>query len=65
MLQVQNKEGQKLLILSERAYRSLSAEQIKKLEQYSMLVPVAIPSIEDAGGGSVRCMIAELFAPGK
>jgi hypothetical protein len=34
------------------------------LEQFAQLVPVAIPTIEAVGGGSVRCMLAEVFLPG-
>lgn len=61
MLELQNKEGDKLIILSESARTALSPDQIRKLEGHGTLVPCPIPTIELIGGGSVRCMIAELF----
>lgn len=61
MLQIENKTGNKFLILSETAYQSLSERQIERLSAYSKLVPIAIPTIEKIGGGSVRCMMAEIF----
>jgi hypothetical protein len=61
MLQVQNKSGEIYLVLSQSAYDSLKKEQLRKLEAYARLLPIAIPVIEQAGGGSVRCMMAEIF----
>jgi hypothetical protein len=61
MLQVQNKGGEKLLVLSQTAFNSLTNEQIHLLEAYSRLLPIPIPTIEEIEGGSVRCMMAELF----
>lgn len=64
MLQVENKHGQKILVLSQAAYDSLSQEQLKKLEQHNhQLMPFPVHLIERCGGGSVRCMIAEIFKP--
>lgn len=48
-------------IISKSAYNSLTKEQISKLETYSHLLVIPIPTIEKIGGGSVRCMIAENF----
>ena len=52
--------GHKLLAMSETAYRSLTTEQIRQLEQWVELLPIAVPTIE-LGGGSVRCMLAQVF----
>lgn len=61
MLQVQNKDGEKFLIMSQAAFDSLRKEQKSMLEAYSTLLPVSIPTIEKVEGGSVRCMMAEIF----
>ena len=61
MLQVKNKKGEKLLLMSQIAYDSLRKEQKQMLEAYSSLFPISIPTIEQTEGGSVRCMIAEIF----
>ena len=61
MLQVKNTKGEKLLLLSKTAYDSLRKEQKQLLEAYSTLLPIAIPTIEEVEGGSVRCMMAEIF----
>lgn len=61
MLQLQNKKGDKILVLSQTAYNSLRKEQKQMLEAYSQLIPIEVSTIEEIGGGSVRCMMAELF----
>ena len=61
MLQVKNNKEEKLLIMSQTAYNSLRKEQRQMLEAYSTLLPIAIPTIEEVEGGSVRCMMAEIF----
>lgn len=63
MLQVENEQGEFLLAMSETAYRSLSPEQIVRLTEYNRIVHIPIPTIEKLGGGSVRCMLAEVFLP--
>lgn len=60
MLQVQNKNGDPLLVMSEQAYLSLEPEQITALEQYSRLIYAPLYTIEKNGGGSARCMLAEI-----
>lgn len=52
----------KLLAISETAYHALTAAQIEQLQHWVTLLPMAIPTIE-VGGGSVRCMLAQVFAP--
>jgi hypothetical protein len=61
MLQVKNNKGDKFLILSQAAFNSLRKEQKQMLEAYSTLLPIAVPTIEEVEGGSVRCMMAEVF----
>jgi hypothetical protein len=61
MLQLQNKEGEKYLVMSQAAFDSLTEQQIKRLELYNELIVIPIPTIEKTGGGSVRCMVAEIF----
>jgi hypothetical protein len=62
MLELRNAENKKFLAMSQTAYNSLHAEQISVLEKYAELLPIPIPTIEGIGGGSVRCMIAEIFS---
>ena len=61
MLQVQNDAGEKFLIMSESAYRSLTAEQISEIEKYCEIIYSDLTTIETNGGGSARCMLAEVF----
>ncbi|MCR5131053.1 MAG: amidinotransferase [Prevotella sp.] len=61
MLELRNDRGEKLLIMSQTAFHSLTMEQITTLEQDVRIVAPAISAIEKAGGGSARCMLAELF----
>lgn len=63
MLSILTNKGEELLVLSENAFDSLSNAQKNTLEKYCELLPVAIPTIEMIGGGSVRCMMAEIFLP--
>lgn len=61
MLQLQNRKGDKILIMSQQAYDALSYQQISRLEKYNRIVSAGLDSIEMNGGGSARCMIAEVF----
>jgi hypothetical protein len=65
MLQVANAAGESLLVMSEQAYLSLNAEQITALEQYSRIIYAPLYTIEKNGGGSARCMLAEIHLPAK
>jgi hypothetical protein len=60
MLQVENKVGEKLLVMSTKAYYSLSAEQVAKLSAYNKIIHSSLITIETNGGGSARCMMAEI-----
>ena len=61
MLQVKNSKGEKLLLMSQTAFDSLNEEQKEDLYTRTKLLPIPIPIIERTEGGSVRCMIAEIF----
>jgi hypothetical protein len=61
MLLVKNSKGEKLLIMSQSAFDSLRKEQKQMLEAYAKLLPIAVPTIEEVEGGSVRCMMAEIY----
>jgi hypothetical protein len=65
MLQIENRKGEKFLIMSETAFSSLTKKQINQLTVYNEIVRIPIPTIEKMGGGSVRCMMAEIFLPQK
>ncbi|MCF8285266.1 MAG: amidinotransferase [Chitinophagaceae bacterium] len=61
MLQVFDLFEKPHLIMSKRAYTSLHVAQLKSLEKYNTLIPISIPTIEALGGGSTRCMMAEIY----
>ena len=61
MLQVQG--DKKYLIMSESAFNALSEEQIQKIESYCSILYSDLKTIEKFGGGSARCMMAEIFLP--
>ncbi len=61
MLQLRSKTGDSYLIMSETACRSLSDTQINVLKNHTNIISIPIPIIETTGGGSVRCMMAEIF----
>lgn len=61
MLELRNDRGEKLLVMSATARRSLTSEQVQALEQDVRIVAPDISAIETAGGGSARCMIAEII----
>ena len=61
MLQMHNDKGEDLLVMSRSALMSLTRLQIEALEKYTRILAPEIPIIETVGGGSARCMIAEIF----
>ena len=65
MLQVRNSMGNTFLVMSQSAYNSLNIDQIEALSAKTELVSIDIDTIEYYGGGSVRCMMAEIFLPKK
>ncbi len=65
MLQVRNDKGEKFLVMSTRAFNSLTSEQVKKLEGFGRIIHSQLDTIEKNGGGSARCMMAEVHLPVK
>ena len=63
MLQVQNRRNEKFVVMSEAAYDCLDQHQKNRLLTHGQLIHSPIPTIEKLGGGSVRCMMAEVFLP--
>ncbi|MCU0385699.1 MAG: arginine deiminase-related protein [Flavihumibacter sp.] len=63
MLQVRNAAGQTFLVMSSQAYHSLIPEQISQLESFNPILHSDLRTIETNGGGSARCMMAEIFLP--
>ena len=63
MLQVKGKNNQQFLVMSSSAYQSLSKEQLQKIEKYNTIIHSSLDVIETCGGGSARCMMAEVFLP--
>ena len=61
MLEVKSMKGEPLLVMSERAKNSLDSEQILAIERYCRILSVDLEYIENNGGGSARCMMAEIF----
>ncbi|MBZ4187831.1 citrulline utilization hydrolase CtlX [Niabella beijingensis] len=62
-LQVRNTAGQRFLVMSDAAFGSLSPDQRKQLEKFNPILHAPLDTIEQNGGGSARCMIAEIFLP--
>ena len=63
MLQVKNKDGEKILVMSTQAYTSLNKDQLDRLQSFNRIIHSDISNIETNGGGSARCMMAEIFLP--
>lgn len=63
MLEIQNNLGSKFTIMSDSAFQSLGDVQINTIKRYTEIIVPKIPTIEKIGGGSVRCMMAEIFLP--
>ena len=63
MLQVKSTAGQRFTVMSASAKKALTHTQIVKIESFNPIISIDIPTIEKYGGGSVRCMMAEIFLP--
>ncbi|MBK9108087.1 MAG: amidinotransferase [Saprospiraceae bacterium] len=61
MLELINKDHERILVMSESAFQSLNNTQIEALKSRTKLLPISIPTIEKVGGGSTRCMMAEIY----
>jgi hypothetical protein len=60
MLQIHNRTGERLLVMSSQAFDSLAPEQIGQLTAFNRIVHSPLHNIETNGGGSARCMMAEI-----
>ncbi len=63
MLQLLGRGGQRLLVMSQAARDSLTPAQVAAIEKTSRIVSSPLDTIESCGGGSARCMLAEVFLP--
>lgn len=63
MLEVQNPKGEKFTVMSRTAYDHLKIAQKQAILRFTKIIAVPIPLIEKLGGGSARCMLAEIFLP--
>lgn len=63
MLQVIGKDGKRFMVMSSQAYHSLREDQIKAIEKHCDIIHSPLDTIETCGGGSARCMMAEVFLP--
>ncbi|MCX7551910.1 citrulline utilization hydrolase CtlX [Xanthomarina sp. F2636L] len=63
MLQVKGADDKRYLIMSQAAYDCLTASQIKTIERHCQILSSSLETIETCGGGSARCMMAEVFLP--
>ena len=63
MLQLKGTDEKSYLVMSKSAHESLTAEQIEKLEKHATILSSSLDTIEACGGGSARCMMAEIFLP--
>ncbi len=63
MLQVVNNRNEKIMVMSSQAYHSLTKEQVSTIERTNRILHSPLHTIEALGGGSARCMMAEVFLP--
>jgi len=63
MLQVKGREEKLFIVMSQAAYDCLTPSQIKTIEKHSSIMSSSLNIIETCGGGSARCMMAEVFLP--
>ena len=63
MLQVRGANDKKYLVMSAAAHKSLTEEQVSAIEKHCEILSTDLTTIETCGGGSARCMMAEIFLP--
>jgi len=63
LLALRTRGRDSLIVMSDAALRALAPEKRRRIERHGTILAVAIPTIERLGGGSVRCMLAEVFLP--
>lgn len=65
ILQLETVNGEKVIAMSQSAYDAFSAAQLAQLSSHGKLMPFNVQTIENIGGGSVRCMLGEVFLPSR
>lgn len=63
MLEVKGLNDERFLVMSSSAYHSLRKDQLEKIKKYNVIIHSSLETIETCGGGSARCMMAEVFLP--
>lgn len=63
MLEVKGTDDRRYLVMSTAAHQSLTKKQIAQLEEHVTILSASLDTIEACGGGSARCMMAEIFLP--
>jgi hypothetical protein len=63
MLEVKGADDRRYLVMSAAAHQSLTKKQITELEEHVTILSSSLDTIEACGGGSARCMMAEIFLP--
>lgn len=63
MLEVLGADERRYLVMSDSAYKALTKKQIEQLEEHVTILHANLDTIEACGGGSARCMMAEIFLP--
>ena len=63
MLEIKGAEGKRYLVMSTAAFQALTKKQIAQIEQHLTILHSSLDTIEACGGGSARCMMAEVFLP--
>ncbi len=61
VLELKNNQGKNILVMSKQAYDHYTPEQLNLMRHFSKIVPVQLNLIEAIGGGSARCMLAEIY----
>ncbi len=62
ILEMRSASGETIIVMSSRSRKEIDPEIVRALEGFGSVIDAAIPTIEDLGGGGVRCMIAEVFS---
>jgi hypothetical protein len=65
MMEVRSRNGEPIVLLSERAFNSLLPGQVNAISRHAEMLPIPIETIENVGGGSVRCMVAGIYLPSR
>lgn len=63
MLEVRGADDRRYLVMSHSAHQSLTKKQIAQIEEHVTIISSSLDTIEACGGGSARCMMAEIFLP--